>query len=565
MVAKPSTGVPPRVVRAKLRRPAPDQAATVLYALVAAIAYVYLMWKTRGNTFFYDEWGWLFRRRTGVNSVLGSYNSQMMLVTSAAYQLLWRTVGLTHYWVWRAIGIAVHIGLVSTVFVYVRRRVSAAVGLLLCLPLLFLGYGFEDVLWPINAGFVATLALGIWSLMALERSKAWSSAAACGLLVLALACSELALVFALAVAVELTWRDRSLRRWWVWLTPLILYAIWWAAYYQPSTTGSGLTGMPSFAASMAAAAIAGLFGLDPTWGQSLLVAAVILGLWRFSRRGVFNPRAAGLVVLACSYWLLVAYGRDANPNAARYVYVGAVLLVLIGAEAVRMVRIRPGALAIGALVALFALAGNLHYLNNGEGELRAGSQTSRAELGALELIRHTVSQALLIDQHYMPGMTAGQYFAATRAFGGTPADTPAQILREPELAREAADGLMLRGGAVQVHPLTRGTSLHAASQPAVELSAGGRLARHGGCLSFTPLAGPGTLQLRLTNGIELINGSSAPVGVLIRRFASHFGATPLPDLAGHRTTMISARQDSDPLPWSLRISPARRLTVCAAT
>lgn len=565
MVAEPSTRVLPHAARTKLKRPSLEQAATGLFALGALLAYVYLMWKTRGNTFFYDEWGWLFRRRTGINSVLGSYNSQMMLATSAAYQLLWRTVGLTHYWVWRAIGIAVHVALVSTVFVYARRRVNAAVGLLLCLPLLFLGYGFEDVLWPINAGFVATLALGVWALMVLDGSRPRSSVVACTLLVVALACSELALVFALAVGVEVTWKDRSLRRWWVWLTPLILYAIWWAAYYQPSTTGSGLTGMPSFAASMAAAAVAGLFGLDPTWGQSLLVGAVILGLWRFSRRGVFTPRAAGLVVLACSYWLLVAYGRDANPNAPRYVYVGAVLLVLIGIEAMRLVRIRPAALVIGALVALFALAGNLRYLNNGEGELRTGSETSRAELGALDLIRNTVSRALLIDQHYMPGMTAGQYFAATRAFSGTPADTPAQILREPELAREAADGLMLRAGVIQTRRLTQASPVHRSPAPVVELSAGGRLKSYEGCVSFIPLVRPDTLELRLTSGIELINTAGASMGILIRRFASDFGATPLPVLARHSATLISARKDSDSLPWSLRISPARRLTACAET
>lgn len=559
MVAKPSTDAIPRRSAGVVRRVDLDRLAVGVFVLLAGVAYIYLMWKTRGNTFFYDEWGWLFRRRTGVNSVLDSYNSQMMLATSAAYQILWRTVGLTHYWVWRAIGIAIHVGLVSTVFVYARRRVSAAAGLLLCLPLLFLGYGFEDVLWPINAGFVATLALGVWALIVVEGPRPRSDIVACVVLVVALACSELALVFALAVGVEVTWRDRSPRRWWVWLSPLILYAIWWTAYYQPSTTSSGLTGMPSFAASMAAAAIAGLFGLDPTWGQSLLVAAVVLGLWRFSRGGVFTPRAAGLLVLACSYWLLVAYGRDANPNAARYVYVGAVLLVLIGTEAVRLVRIGPAALMIGALVALFALAGNLRYLTNGEGELRTGSETSRAELGALDLIRNSVSQALLIDQHYMPGMTAGEYFAATRAFGSTPADTPAQILREPEPARQAADGLMLRAGVIHQ---SQGRALASAGAPGVELSAGGRVTNSNRCLTFTPGSQPDAWDLSLARPVELINRGGSSLAVSVWRFAGQSGAMPLPPVPAHGTVTISAQHDPGPLPWSLRLSPAHPVSAC---
>jgi len=546
-----------------LRRLDAERAATVLFVLLAAAAYVYLMWKTRGNTFFYDEWRWLFTRRTGINSIVSSYNSQMMLVPSAAYQVLWRTVGLRHYWVWRAIGIAIHVGLVSTLFVYARRRVGAAAGLLVCLPLLFLGYGFEDVLWPINASFVATLALGIWALMALDGARPRQDVIVCGLLVVALACSELALVFALAVAVELTWRDRSPRRLWVWLTPLLLYAIWWIAYYEPSGAGSGLTGMPSFAASMAAAAITGLFGLDPSWGQSLLVGAVILGLWRFSRAGVFTPRAAGVLVLAGSYWLLVAYGRNANPNAARYVYVGAVFLVLIGLEALRLVRIPPAALAVGVVVSLFALAGNLRYLSDGEGELRAGSQTSRAELGALDLIRHTVSPALLIDQHYMPVMSAGEYFAAIQAFGSTPADSPAQILQEPEPAREAADGLMLRAGVVQVRPIAHADRLSPASPPSVVAQTGGRLSRTGGCLAYTPTSQPDRLQLRLQGPLELIDPAGPAVQILVRRFAGQFGATALPDLPPHHALVITARADADPLSWQILVSPSHQLIACA--
>lgn len=562
MVAQPGSGALRRRTPTTLRRLDADRAATVLFVLLAAAAYVYLMWKTRGNTFFYDEWRWLFVRRTGINSVLGSYNSQMLVAPSAAYQVLWRTVGLRHYWVWRAIGIAIHVGLVSTVFVYARRRVGAATGLLVCLPLLFLGYGFEDVLWPINAGFVATLAFGIWALMGLEDARPRQDLIVCGLLVLALACSELALVFALAVAVELTWRDRSPRRMWVWLTPMILYAIWWLAYYEPGGAGSGLTGMPGFASSMAAAAIAGLFGLDPSWGQSLLVGAVILGVWRFSRAGVFTPRAAGVLVLAGAYWLLVAYGRNANPNSARYVYVGAVFLVLIGLEALRLARIPPAALAVAVLVSLFALAGNLRYLRGGEGELRAGSQTSKAELGALDLIRPSVSPALLIDQHYMPGLSAGEYFAAIQAFGSTPADGPEQILQEPEQAREAADGLMLRAGVVQIRPLARGDRLSPASPPSVVAQTGGRLSRTGGCLVYTPTIQPARLQLRLHGRLELIDPAGTAVRIFGRRFASQFGAVALPSLAPHHAIAITARADADPLPWQILLSPSHRLIAC---
>jgi hypothetical protein len=452
---------------------------------------------------------------------------------------------------------------VSTVFIYARRRVGAVVGTLACLPLLFLGYGFEDALWPINAGFVATLALGTWALMTLEGVRPSRHAVVCVLLMAALACSELALVFALAVGVELTWRERSLRRCWVWLTPILLYFVWWLAYYEPSGMGSGLTGMPSFAASMAAAAIAGLFGLDPTWGHSLIVAALVLAVWGFSRAGAFTPRVAALLVLACSYWLLVAYGRNANPDASRYVYVGSVFLLLIGVEALRRFRVRPAALVVGALVALFALAGNLHELSGGEGEFRAGSQTSRAELGALDLIRATVSPSILIDQHYMPAATVEQYFASIRAFGSTPADTPAQILREPEAAREAADGLLLRAGIIRISPRASATPPNGVRPPSVEARTAVTQASTGRCVRFTSSGAPSGLELRLGGSVELINRSGSPVEMLGRRFGNRFGANRLPDLPGRRTVVVSARPDADPLPWVLGLVHLHEVIACA--
>ncbi len=66
----------------------------------------------------------------------------------------------------------------SAVFVFARRRIGAA-AVVLVLPLLFLGYGWEYVLWPINFGFISSLGLSVCALLAWRR-RASTDGLACG-------------------------------------------------------------------------------------------------------------------------------------------------------------------------------------------------------------------------------------------------------------------------------------------------------------------------------------------------------------------------------------------------
>jgi hypothetical protein len=544
-------------------RQAPRRQATAwpAFAALAALAGAYLLWLGRGNTFNYDEWTWVFTRHSGVGSILHAYNSQMLIAPLAIYQLLLHTVGLRAYWAFRLLGVVAHLGLATVLFAYARRRIGMA-ALPAIAPLLVLGYGWESVLWPINFSFTAALAFAVAALLALERPRG-AHPLACVLLVASLAFSELALVFAAAVALELSLAERSLRRAWVWAVPVALYLAWWVPYYQPSPIGSGLTGMPSFAARRAAAATAGLLGLDSSWGRPLLVAVVALLAARFYRRGGLPLRAAAVIVAACLYWLLVAYGRNQFPDSPRYIYTGAALLILIGSEALRGVRIPPAALAGMVLLAAFSLAGNLGQLRAAERGLRAASQSARAELGALELTRPFVSRAFLIDPAAMPGMVALDYFAAVRALHSSPADAPAQIAREPEAAREAADALLLRAGELTV---AAGAAANAAGPPpGVATSVGGALRRAGPCVSFRPAGEGASLALALPATGLLLDGAAGPAAaVRASRFASLFGPNQLTRLTGSQTLLVRARRDADPRPWRIELAPAQAVSACTA-
>ena len=164
---------------------------------------------------------------------------------------------------------------------------------------------------------------------------------ACVLLAAGLVFGEFVALFAVGVAVEVTWRDRSLRRAWIWAVALGLYALWWIAYYQPYLSHHSLSLVPKFVANMAFSAAGGLFGRNLEVGRFVLLAVVAFVGWRVWRRGRSRLGLSRSSSSSGSYWLFVAYSRAAlgQPYASRYVYSGAVLLARIIAESCRGVRL----------------------------------------------------------------------------------------------------------------------------------------------------------------------------------------------------------------------------------
>ena len=141
---------PPAARFSARRRLDPERAAPLVFAALALIAFAFLIWDERGNTFYFDEWTWIFTRYTGLHSILTPYNQQMFIAPTAIYQLLLHTIGLRRYWVFRLLGTTAHVALACTAFVYVRRRLGATAAALILTPFLFLGNGWEDVIWPVD-------------------------------------------------------------------------------------------------------------------------------------------------------------------------------------------------------------------------------------------------------------------------------------------------------------------------------------------------------------------------------------------------------------------------------
>ena len=310
--------------------------------------------------------------------------------------------------------------------------------------ILFLGAAWEDLLWAFQVGYMLSITGGLAAWVLLEREGRWSEIAAMLCLIVAAGSSSLGIPLMIGVAVELAWQ----RRWragWIVIIPAVLYGIWYLTNGESQITANGLINAPGFAADLAAAAFGGLVGRGLDWGRPLAVVGLFVVLCRLARPRPVSARLAGLLATGLALWAVTAAARStiSTPETSRYIYLGAVVIVLVGVELLREVTITPRATALAALlVAVCAITG-LTVMHAGAMGLRATSKTVTAELGALELAAAHAPPDYRPDPQRAPNVVAGPYLHTVRAIGSSPADTPAAIAAADPTSRAAADAVLM--------------------------------------------------------------------------------------------------------------------------
>jgi hypothetical protein len=280
-----------------------------------------------------------------------------------------------------------------------------------------------------------------------------------------------------------------------------------------------------------------------------------------------------LLAMPLAFWILTAVGRayvsvgplvlTSTGYESRYLYVGAVFLVLLGSEVARgLTASVPVRLLAGVLVAA-AVVSNLGPLRQATTLLRTQAQVTQAELGTLNLSRPVVKPNYVSNGFIFGIVTAGDWFAAAKQLGPGPAATPSQIVALPTYAQEAADSQLIKIQQLHVHGVTTPPALGTA--PKVDGYQSGTVSVTGACVTYRPA--PAT-SATATNGLELVmpaaglllgtSGASATVSV--RRFSSHFfGLGTLS--AGGRATLHAAA-DLAPQPWHVQLTGDGPLTAC---
>jgi hypothetical protein len=562
----------------RITRLEPSARAWVAFAVLLVLAAVLVYHETRERTLWADEWTWALERRgSDVDTFLRPHNEHLSLVPIGIYKVLFATAGISHYAPYRVVLIVAQLVCAVLIFVYASRRAGGFVALLGAALILFFGQGFQVILWPFQIAWLISLAAGIGALLMLDRADRRGDIAASMLLAVSLASSGLGIPIAVGLAVDVLWGRRQWRDAWIFAAPVALYALWWLAYQPGDLVRRNILAAPSFIADEAASVMSSLVGLGGQtvdraaetplgWGRPLAIVAAAVVAWRLAGLRTIPPRVLTLLTILLSFWLLTALARAhfANPYESRYLYVGGVLVVLLGAELARRISLpwRTSVL-LGVAVALAVLS-NIGALRAGARFLRDESRLAAVELGAMELARPVVRSDFVSGGFPFGILRAGPYFAAADELG-TPAATPAEIAGETEGLRQAADDQLRR---IHEIDLDRSrASTRPASGPAIDAVAGGSVRKRGPCVSFrpaglTPAGVSPELQLTVPPTGLRLTAEDGPAAVSARRFADTFPSRPQATLAPGADATMRIPRDLAPQPWHARVRPAGRVTVC---
>jgi hypothetical protein len=548
-----------------------ERLVLAVFGALVVVACVLIYRKGFGTTFYYDEWNFVMNRRGwDVDTFLRPHNEHLSLLPVLIFKFLFVSVGLDSYGVYRAALLLVHVICVVLVYVLARQRADAPLALAAAALVLFLGAAWNDLLVPFQISFLLSVAGGLGMLIALERVDLSGTVAVAVLLALSLASSSVGIAFAVAAAIHVLLREDRLARLWAVAVPSLLYLAWLAAYGDPTATAGersltqlandNLPAAPGYVATAAAGAIGAVIGLGIDWGRPLAVAGLLLLALHVGRGRTLSLRLLALLGAAAAYWGLAAVFRaHVNPPTdSRYLYLGAILVLLVAVELLPRFDVGPRALIVVAVFVGASALANFGSLRSGSQYLQEWSRYVRVELGALELAGPQTRSDFAPDPVRAPDITAGRYFAAVRDYG-SPASSLAQILAAGEGERQAADAVLIQAlGPV----VTRDGKDSGTPPPGVERSDQGRTATQDGCLRFAPEGSGAALELSVpTTGFSVESSAPTPVELRLRSFATAFPQEASASLAaGTHSVRPPARNR---LRWHARLTAAQPFAVCS--
>jgi hypothetical protein len=545
----------------------PKRIAPIVLLGAALLASAALLLALEHNlTFFQDTWAFLLRRRAfSADAFLEPHNEHIVVIPVAIEKLLIGVFGMSSAGPEQ---VAMTLTLLATallLFVYVRRRIGSWPALFATALLLFLGPAWLVLLWPFEIGFVGSVLFGIATLLALERGDRDGDLAACLFLAISIGFSSLGVAFVAGAAVDVFQRRRSrgLGRAYVAAVPLLLYAVWWLGWGHTAESHLSLTNVlasPPYVLEGFASSLDSLFGVstitvegtgEPHWGRPILVALLVLIGLRLARGGRLSSRLWPVAAAAGAYWVLAAFnyfpGREAHSS--RYMYAGAAFILLLAADLLEGVRFGRTALAVGGVVTVTAIASNLVPLREGKRALEGQSVLTRSDLAAIEIARRTVSPkfaltAEIAGTRSLAGIRADEYLPAIDEYG-SPAYTPAELIRAPAVGRRQADVVLSRALPVSTTTYT-GT----------DSRAGGRCVAAAGSTGAPPevRVDPGV------TGIEVAPGP--PAAFTMRRFATGEYPVVTEGAPGDSTTFLHIPRDSVAQRWYLHVEAAQEVKVC---
>ncbi|HEX6601496.1 MAG TPA: hypothetical protein VF030_02540 [Solirubrobacterales bacterium] len=537
----------------------------LLLGLTVALSVVALLVLSSGLTFFQDTWAYLmYRRDFSAAAFLDPHNEHIVVIPVAIEKLFVELFGMSSALPEYLLLDAMLVVTALLLFVYVRRRLGPWPALFATVLVLFLGPAWDVLLWPFEIALVGSTMTGIGVLLALEREDRRGDLAACLLLVLSIGFSSLGIAFAVAAFVDVLQRRRTLGlgRLYVPAVALALYAAWYLGYGHEAKSYLSVHNVlhaPVFVVQGISASVGALSGLTvlsddpggrPYLGFALLVVLTALLAWKLRRLPPLTSRFWPVAAAAGTFWVLAAINRSPGREAmaSRYMHFGGILVLLALADLLKGARFGVRALLVAAAVVLAVTAINFQELERGSDHLEDQTVLTRADLGAMEIARETISPYFFLSPEVagtpsLIDVNATAYFPAAREHG-TPAYTPAELAAAPEEGRAQADVVLAAALPVALNagPTGRGGGL------------GGCLGLPGGGANGALRVGPGTTTIQLDPGPR--------ASVFLRRFAAEGFPVFVGRVEGGSTVELVIPADKAQRPWRLLVEASQPARVC---
>ncbi|CAB4774597.1 unannotated protein [freshwater metagenome] len=431
------------------------------YACVALIG-LFLAWYlfslTKNQTFIHEEWTWLAdRSHLSFHALLDDNFGHTSVVPVIFYLVIFHIFGLDSYEVFRLVLVFFHLAIIFFVFSFVRRRHGLIIGGSIATALALLGTGAQNFIWTFQIGFVGGFLFFLIALRCLQRANN-----SLGLLWPIFTCLSVGLSVAsagtglgsLAVILILTLCGANRRRfWWVGIAPLALYVVWYSQYGGQDSPTSALSTIPGHVAHYGAAAMSGLFGVDQRWGWPMLGIVVIL-LLKSLRKQRFDLLPLSFLIFVLVFWLGTSYARGGSGGygASRYVYVGAISLVLAISENVEpMLGKKPTRLRVTqssvVIMAVLSIWGTHSELSNYQRFHSAVGLSSAGRLVVAESHRDDIDgEATLVSFLGIQAISASGYFQTIDYFKSSPVAQFRDLAQAPRAVRFGADTLLFEFG-----------------------------------------------------------------------------------------------------------------------
>ncbi|WP_370347796.1 hypothetical protein [Catenulispora sp. EB89] len=459
---------------------------------MCVVAFGVLLYSVRGLDFFYDEWdfvdkaeGWRF------SDYFVPHQEHWSTVPMVIYRVLLGLNGMHSYLPFSATLLVLHCANAFLLFSIIRRRSGDALGIAAAAILLVLGRGSDDFIWAFQIGFSCSVFFGLIAVLLLDAERPTRRALAGGsaALVLSLASSGEGLFFTGAAAVLLVVRagtgtstsadsgsgseEDTEAPWWrparfrtaaaALAAPVVAYGIWYPLYgarhadiARSPLSLKAASGLLSFVPTGLGSGMAGLVGAD--WRQWWLGFAVFVLLFAVAcRRGRPAALAIALGVGAIAQYSMTGLVRaqfgTQLAGTSRYVYIAAVFLLPIVAEALHDVPWQARWRAVAAGVAVVACGAGMLSLSTAIDRRDRQFVRQKAMLQTVWYDRDDprLDPNAVIDPADAPTLTVGLYIRTRAELGSPLPDLDAKGLAalNADAVAEARRNVLLGGGQAQ--------------------------------------------------------------------------------------------------------------------